>query len=182
MKKSIAIGFMFLALGALAPATQAKGADFGDVVKLIEKFYHVKHKGIPFLARAGMKTATTVARMAGGPKRQLAEAGSVKVAYFEDQDFKSRGRFSSFKTFITAALVDSWSPLIQVASPKDQEQTYIYLRDAGEKVNVLVVTIESREACVVQVTLSPRTLAMLMQSPDDMGKAITVDATTDDKE
>lgn len=180
MKKSIAIGFMFLALIGLAPVAQANGDDFGDVVKLIEQFYHVKHQGIPFLARAGIKATTTVARIAGGPKRQLAEAGSVKVAYFEDQDFNSKGRFAGFRASIGAALAQGWSPLIQVASPQDNEQTYIYLRDAGEKFNVMVVTIEQREACVVQVTLSPRNLAALMRDPDEMGKTITIDATTDD--
>jgi len=182
MKRSIAIGFMFIALAGLVHTAQAKGDDFGAVVKLIEQFYHVKHKGIPFLARAGIKTTTTLARIAGGPKRQLAEAGSVKVAYFEDQDFNSKGSFTGFRASMGAMLADSWSPLIQVASPKDDEQTYIYLRDAGEKFNVLVVTIEPREACVVQVNLSPRKLAMLMRSPDDMGKEITVDATTHDQE
>jgi len=172
----VAVGLLL----TLAPPTQAKGDDFGAVVKLIEQFYHVKHQGIPFLARAGMKTATTVARIAGGPKRQLAEAGSVKVAYFEDQDFKSKAGFTTFKGTIGATLAEDWSPLIQVAAPQDNEQTYIYLREAGEKFNVMVITIEPREACVVQVTLSPQALAKLMKDPDEMGKSITVDATTDD--
>jgi hypothetical protein len=44
----------------------------------------------------------------------------------------------------------------------------------------MVVTIEPREACVVQVTLSPQSLAKLMQNPDEMGQTITVDATTND--
>jgi hypothetical protein len=166
------------------PTAKAKGDDFGAVVKLIEQFYHVKHQGIPFLARAGVKTATTVARVAGGPKRQLAEAGSVKVAYFEDQEFrapsKSNASFAGFRASIAAALADGWTPFIQVASAKDDEQTYIYLRDAGEKFNVMVVTIEPREACVVQVNVSPQALAKLMQNPDEMGKTITTEATTDD--
>ena len=181
--RNIVSGIVFIAvLSTAVPIAQAKGDDFGDVVKLIEQFYHVKHQGIPFLARAGMKTATTVARIAGGPKRQLAEAGSVKVAYFDDQDFKARGSSASFRNSMNAALEQGWSPLVQVISSKDQEQTYIYLRDAGEKFHVLVVTIEPREACVVQVTLSPRTLAQLMQSPDDMGQSITAEATTDEQE
>lgn len=180
MKKSIAAGFIFIALAGLVHTAQAKGDDFGAVVKLIEQFYQVKHKGIPFLARAGIKTTTTVARIAGGPKRQLAEAGSVKVAYFEDQDFKSKGTITGFRASMGAMLATSWSPLIQVASPKDEEQTYIYLREAGEKFNVLVITIEPREACVVQVDLSPQALAKLMHNPDEMGKTITVDATTDE--
>jgi hypothetical protein len=182
MKKSIVIGFMFIAFAGLVRTAQAKGDDFGAVVKLIEQFYHVKHKGIPFLARAGIKTTTTLARIAGGSKRQLAEAGSVKVAYFEDQNFIARGSFAGLRTSMGAMLAESWSPLIQVASPKDGEQTYIYLREAGEKYKVLVITIEPREAFVVQVDLSPQTLAKLMHDPDEMGKTITADATTDNDE
>jgi hypothetical protein len=182
MRKSIAISLLSIALAGFVTVAQAKGDGFGDVVKLIERFYHVKHQGIPFLARAGLKTATTVARISGGPRRQLAEAGSVKVAYFEDQDFIAEGSYAAFRSSMAAALAEAWTPFIQVTSAKDEEQTYIYLRDAGEKFNVLVVTIEPREACVVQVSLSPRTLAKLMQNPDEMGKEITIEATTDDQE
>ncbi len=181
MKKFIATGFILLALAGVVPVAQATGDDFGAVVKVIEQFYHVKHQGIPFIARAAIRTGTTVARLSGGQRRQLAEAGSVKVAYFEDQDFKGNGNFAAFKTAIGATLAASWSPVIQAASPKNEEQTYIFLRDAGEKYNVLVVTIEAREACVVQVTLSPENLAKLMRDPDEMGKTITTEATTEDE-
>ena len=51
------------------------------------KFYSVKHLGIPFLAKAGMKVATTAARIKGGQAKQIAEAGSIKLAVFENQDF-----------------------------------------------------------------------------------------------
>jgi hypothetical protein len=175
MKKSIAFSFTLLALLGFVPITQAKGDGFGDVVKLIEEFYHVKHQG------TGIKTATTVARISGGQRREIAEVGSAKVAYFEDQDFRSSGSYARFKSSMNAVLT-GWSPLIHVASPKSEEQTYIYLREAGEKFNVIVVNIESREACVVQVNLSPEHLAKLMRNPDEMGNTITVEATTDDKE
>jgi hypothetical protein len=181
MKKSIAISLMVLALFGFVPVTQAKDDGFGDVVKLIEQFYHVKHEGIPLLARAGLKTATTVARISGGPRREIAEAGSVKVAYFDDQDFRPSGSYMGFKSSMNSVLM-GWSPLIQAASPKEEVQTYIYLRDAGNKFNVMVVTIERREACVVQVNLSPESLAKLMRNPDEMGNRITVEATTNDKE
>ena len=127
-----------------------------------------------------MKAATTAAHIRGGEYKRLAEAGSVKVAFFEDQDFNSRGSIATFKTSLTTALGDSWSPLVQTLAPKDEEQTHIFIRNAGEKINVLVVTLERREGVVVQVDLSPRTLAQLMQDPSDMGKAITDDATRDD--
>jgi len=182
MKRLTFISFMLLALLGILPRAQAKSDDFGDVVRLIERFYQVEHQSIPFLARAGIKTATTVARISGGQRRQLAEAGSVKVAYFEDQDFKSSTNYLGFKSSMNAALAGSWSPLIQAASPQTNEQTYIYLREAGSKFNVLVVTIEAHEGCVVQVTLSPETLAKLMKNPDEMGETITVDATTNDQQ
>ena len=184
MKTNFAvIGFLGLALllHVSTPAT-AKGDEFGAVIKAIEQFYHVKHQSIPLLARAGMKAATTAARIRGGEYRKLAEAGSVKVAFFEDQDFNSRGSIAAFKTSLTNAVGDTWSPLIQTLSPKDEEQTHIFIRNAGDKVNVLVVTLERRDGAVVQVNLSPHTLALLMQNPNDMGKAITDDATRDDRE
>ena len=182
MKRFLRAGFILLVvIAGLVPVAEAKGDDFGAVVKVIEQFYHVKHQSIPFLARAAIKTGTTVARLSGGERRQLAEAGSVKVAYFEDQDFTGNGNFAAFKTAIGATLAPGWSSFIQTVSPKSDEQTYIYLREAGEKFNVLIVTIEAREACVVQVTLSPENLAKLLRDPDEMGKTITTEATTKDE-
>ena len=185
MKRPLRISALPILLCLLlsAPfAAQAKGDDFGAVVKIIEQFYGVKHKGIPLLARAGIKTAALAARVAGGSKRRLAEAGSVRVAYFEDQDFTSPGGAVNFRRTLKAALVGNWLPFIQVLSLNDEEQTYVFLREAGSKFNVLVVTIDKREASVVQVNVSPQTLAMLMKDPDEMGRAITEDATLNDNQ
>ena len=74
----------------LRTVAHAKGDDFNSVVKMIEEFYRVKHVGIPFLAKAGMKVATTAARIKGGQARRIAEAGSIKLAVFEDQDIQRR--------------------------------------------------------------------------------------------
>ena len=159
---------------------QAKGDDFKSVVKLIEQFYGVKHQGIPFLAKAGMEVATTAARIKGGTAKRIAEAGSVKVAVFEDQTFD--GEFARFRTTLNASLNQTWSPLIQALSAANEEQIYIFVRDAGDKFNVLVITIEQREGTVVQVTLSPKNLVLLMKDPEGTGKSITEEATIVDQE
>jgi hypothetical protein len=151
-------------------------------VRIIEQFYHVKHQGIPFLAKAGMKTATTIARIKGGTAKRLAEAGSIKIAIFEDQDFGSAGRFATFRSSMNAALSETWTRFVQTLSARDEEQTYIFLRGLGDKFDVLVITIERRDATVVQVSLSPKNLALLMQDPSSMGRAITEDATINDQE
>jgi len=172
--------FVLLLVFAAAVATQAKGDDFNSVVKMIEQFYGVKHQGIPFLAKAGMGAARTAARIKGGTARRLAEAGSIKLAVFEDQKFA--GEFPKFRSTLNNALNQTWMPLVQTTSATDQEQVYIFLREAGEKFNVLVVTIEPRDASVVQVTLSPENLKLLLKDPEGTGKAITEEATIIDQE
>ena len=159
---------------------QAKGDDFKSVVKMIEEFYNVKHQGIPFLAKAGMKVAQTAARIKGGEAKHIAEAGSIKLAIFEDKDFS--GNFSKFRSSLNQALNVNWMPLVQTFSATNAEQTYIFLREAGGKYNVLIVTIDGRDATVVQVTLSPRNLALLIKDPEGTGKAITQEATIIDQE
>jgi len=163
-----------------ANAAPTKDDDFNSVVKMIEQFYRVKHVGIPFLAKAGMKVGTTAARIKGGQARRIAEAGSIKLAVFEDQAFN--GDFAKFRGSLNEALNATWMPLIQTLSPQDEEQVYIFLRDAGEKINVLVITIEQRDATVVQVTLSPKNLALLLKDPEGTGKSITQEATINDQE
>src|SRR5215217_5697772 len=163
-----------------ANVVSAKGDDFNSVVKMIEQFYRVKHVGIPFLAKAGMKVATTAARIKGGEAKRIAEAGSIKLAVFEDQEFD--GDFMKFRSSLQNELSETWMPLIQTLSAKNQEQTYIFVKSAGEKFNVLVITIADRDATVVQVTLSPKNLAILMRDPEGTGKSITEEATINDQE
>ena len=180
MKTLLTKIFIAVALVAFSTPVQAKDDDFKSVVKMIEQFYGVKHVGIPFLARAGMKVATTAARIKGGEAKRIAEAGSIKLAVFEDQDFD--GDFVKFRASLNGALILTWSPLVQTLSARDEEQTYVFMRSAGEKFNVLVITIEPREATVIQVTLSPKNLALLLKDPEGTGKAITQEATIIDQE
>ena len=173
----LVIAMLLTSVNAAAPT---KGDDFNSVVKMIEQFYRVKHVGIPFLAKAGMKIGTTAARIKGGQARRIAEAGSIKLAVFEDQDFN--GDFTKFRGSLNKALNATWMPLIQTLSAQDEEQVYIFLKDTGAKVNVLVITIEQRDATVVQVTLSPKNLALLLKDPEGTGKSITQEATINDQE
>jgi hypothetical protein len=178
MKTKLMLAVLSFALALSFPfSAQANRDGFNDVVKAIERFYNVKHQGIPFLARAGMTAMRTAAKVKGGEWKRLAEAGSVRVAIFEDQSFDSRGQIATFKASVQSTLSQDWSPLVQTLAPKDEEQTYIYLREAGTKFHVLVITIARRDATVVQATVKPDVLAQLLKNPDEMGKSITDDAT-----
>jgi hypothetical protein len=169
-----------IALLLLSAPVYASGDDFNSVVKMIEKFYSVKHEGIPFLAKTGMKVATTAAKIKGGQAKRIAEAGSIKLAVFEDQAFN--GDFTKFRASLNGALNDTWMPLIQTVSGKSGEQNYIYLKNAGEKYDVLVINIAERDASVVQVTISAKNLVLLLKDPEGTGKSITEEATIIDQE
>jgi hypothetical protein len=127
-----------------------------------------------------MKVATTAARIKGGTARRIAEAGTVKVAVFENQAFDKE--VTPFRASLNAALVETWTPLLQTVSAANEEQVYIFVRDTGDKYNVMVITIERREATVVQVTLSPKNFVLLMKDPEGTGKSITEEATINDQE
>lgn len=165
----------------LVTSAQAKGDDFGAVVKLIERFYGVKHEGLSLLERAGIKAVTTVARIKGGSAKRLAEAGSLKLAVFEDQALGTRD-FAEFRNSLHAQLADRWALFIQTVSVPGQEQNYIFLRENDSKFDVLLVTIDAHDGAVVQVTLSPANLALLLKDPEGTGKAIFDEATPDDLE
>lgn len=178
MKTKLTLVILSFALAFSFPFSALASRDgFNDVVKAIERFYHVKHQNIPFLARAGMKAVRAVAKVKGGELKRLAEAGSVRVALFEDQNFDSRGQIATFKASVQSTLSPDWSPLMQTLSATDEEQSYIYFREAGTKFQVLVITITRSDATVVQATLAPDVLRQLLKDPERIGKSITDDAT-----
>ena len=96
---------LVIALALAAPLSVRADRDgFNDAVKTIEQFYHVKHQNIPLLARAGMKAVKTAAKIRGGEYKRIAEAGSIRVAFFEDQTFNSRGNIAAFKASVQSTL------------------------------------------------------------------------------
>src|ERR1041384_6428636 len=113
--KAIATRILVIAMIlSIANVAHAKGDDFNSVVKMIEQFYRVKHVGVPFLAKAGMKLGTTAARIKGGTAKRIAEAGSIKLAVFEDQQFD--GDFTKFRASLNEAMTVTWMPLVQTLS------------------------------------------------------------------
>ena len=177
--KAISVSVLLLSIVA---STAAKGDDFASVVKLIERYYNVKHQSIPFLAKAGIKTATTLARLKGGTAKRIAEAGSIKLAVFEGESFATTSEVTQFRNLLNAQLAETWTPFVQTLAPPEKEQTYIFLREAGTKFNVLLVTIDPQDAVVIQLTVSPENLALLLKDPEGTSKAIAEEATIDDPE
>lgn len=171
------LAIIILALSAAGNAARAaEDEGFDGVVKLVETHYKVKRKNVPFLTRAAIKGGRVVARIASSSIPELSDAASVHIAVFEDQDFSRAAANVPFITALRSALSKEWSPLVQMLSPEDHEQTYIYLRESGDKFKLMVVNIGERSATVLELKLSAETLIKLMQDPDVMGKTLADEA------
>lgn len=164
-----------LLLAAPNAAAASKPAEFGDVVKLVESHYGVRHKSVPLLAKAGMKVGQIVVKRL----TRYSEYGSLKLAVFEDQDFTRPANTVDFAAVLGGRLRPDWEPLIEVSAVAGTEQTYIYTREAGKFFRVLVVTISQRDATAVQAEVSPQKLLLLMKDPDTMGRTLGDEAAED---
>ncbi len=139
---------------------QAKGKGFKDVVKHIEKNYRVKKTRIPMLGLANF--AVKLVRPAG--------VKGFKLAVFEDQDFTPRGDAESFEVVMRNAYKKDWQPLVQVTSRRSGvNQTIIYARNAGKDVQFALVTLQEREAVVLEVRFNPDAAARFLENPKIMG-------------
>jgi len=157
---------------AVAAAT-AKGAEYGAVVKLIESHYRVKHRGIPFVANLGVKTAKVVSKDA----RRVLRFGDFKLAIFEDQDFSGRDASGDIRARLGRTLEPEWHPLV-AARLEEEGQTYTYTKSDGDKFKVLIVVIGQRDATVLQVDLKPEEFTKLLLNPEQESRELTNEATS----
>jgi len=150
IRSSKTLTFACLILAALlAPAPSAFARDdFGKIVHHIESNYHV-HRQHRFVM--GLAGFTVRFWHIGGVK-------SLKGAIFENQRFTNAASDTRFDEIVRAAMDSGWQPLVQSWDRRTGERTYIYAQDLGKDMKVLVVTLESNEAIVLQVKVDPRKL------------------------
>jgi hypothetical protein len=159
----------------VAAAATAKGAEYSAVVKLIESHYRVKHRGIPFVANLGVKTAKVVSKSA----RRVLRFGDFKLALFEDQDFSGREAAAGgdIRVRLRQTLAPEWHPLFAVRL-EEEGQTYTYTKPDGDKFKVLIVVIGQRDATVLQVNLNTEEFAKLLMNPERESRELTNEATS----
>jgi hypothetical protein len=175
----------FAASALVARTTQtAAGAvtekpEYHAVVRLVESHYHVKHKGIPFLANASVKTAKIVSSTV----RKYSRFADLKLAVFEDQDFAT-GNHTQFHALMRRLMEPQWTPLVVVRG-SEEGQTYTYTREDNGKFKVLICVIGDRDGTVLEVGLNEQEFFKLLMNPEQETKDITDSATNqgdDDKD
>ena len=141
-----------LCLIAVSVPQSARAGDkeFGTLVHYVESHYHA-HRSYRFLLGFA-SLAVNVARPYG--------VKGMKLALWENQNISAKSKDDSdFPAVVRAGLADGWQPLVQVWSHRDGERTVIFAKPDGKNMKLLVATVESDEAVVVQMKIDPDRLS-----------------------
>jgi hypothetical protein len=153
----------------LAPAASLAGDEsFSSVVKHIKSNYHAKQQGF-FGAMMLARFAVKFIKPAG--------VKNFKAVLLKDLDYSEapgpgNGQFHSF---IRNKIDLRWTPLVQYSSPREKQWTYVYVTREKEDVQLLVVTLQQKDAVVLQAKFSPAKLVEFMNNPQIMGITLNSD-------
>jgi hypothetical protein len=138
----------------------ARGDDFDAVVRNVRAACGGKRVRIPFLGLASF--ASKFVRPAG--------VKSFKLAVFED--LSMAGDVRGLGAAIGQSLGPEWRPLVRVRAGRGSEQTHVYVRDAGDDLKLMIVTLDGEQATVIRARVSPEALARFARDPSLLGVSL----------
>lgn len=134
----------------LPPSAHAGDKEFGLLVRYVESHYHA-HRSHRFLLGFA-SFAINVVRPEG--------VRGIKLALWENQNLTaSNGADADFPDVVHAGLDDGWQPMVRVRSRRTGERTVVFAKPEGNDMKLLVATVESSEAVVVQMKINPDKLS-----------------------
>jgi hypothetical protein len=148
-------------LTAASQTARANDPEFDAITKHLKLHFNARRVSIPFLGLANF--FVKIVRPAG--------VKSFKVAIFEDLNCAPGQTDSELGLVMRNALSAEWQPLVRVRS-RDGEQVYIYAREAGENLKLMVVTIDHTDAVVARVKVSPQKLSDFLNNPKILGISV----------
>jgi hypothetical protein len=140
---------------------RADDAEFDAITTHLKQHFNAKRVSIPFLGLANF--FVKIVRPAG--------VKSFKVAIFEDLNCTPGHMDAELGLVMRNALSAEWQPLLRTRS-RDGEQVYVYAREAGENIKLMVVTIDHTDAVVARVKVSPKKLSEFLSNPKLLGISV----------
>lgn len=160
---------IMVALVSLAPVGALAGDEsYSSVIKHIKSSYHAKQQGF-FGAMMLARFAVKMIKPAG--------VKNFKLTLLRDLDYSVAPgpQTGKFHSFIREKIDPRWTPLVQYASPRERQWSYVYVTREKEDVKLLVVTLTQRDAVVLQAKFSPDKLVEFMNNPQIMGISLNSD-------
>lgn len=105
------------------------------VVRFLETKYSIHHHGVPALWLAK-------------PFMFGSGVGGLKIAEFANFRMPAEDA-GKIQKQVSEALGPDWYPFVETWSKQEQEWSVIYARDAGEKMQLLIVTSEENDGLTV---------------------------------
>jgi hypothetical protein len=138
-------------------STLAADREFSGVVRAIESHYGVHRTHIPLLGFGLLFVHT------GG-------VSGLKLAIFENFHPRADRATDDVRDVVEHYLGSDWHLFVHTRSRADGENTLIYTNVGGNKMQMLVISLESDEATVVQMNLSEGAMRHWMREPGEHGK------------
>lgn len=145
-----------LAVALLAPsAVQASPRDFDRVVDKVAERYH-KRPGwgcglLSFLGRCFTPSGVH----------------GLRMAYIEDAPEVPA---ESLDGLLEGIVGSGFRPFVKVGSRRDHGCVHIYTQELGRDVELLLVSLEPKEAVVVQMRLEPEAFRAWLDDPEGMAR------------
>jgi hypothetical protein len=160
LPKKLFISLFFMALGLtfLPASTAAKDKEFDALVRHLQSTYRAKKVKIPFMWLA--RFAVKIVRPAG--------VKSFNFTLFENLKFSGATLDEEMQAAMRNSLNPEWIPLLRIRS-RGGEQMYAYMRENGNNVKLMLVTIERDQAAVIRATFDPEKLAEFINNPKIFG-------------
>ncbi len=156
-----ALVFLLLFSAFAVSSANAKGNEYDAVCKHLEKKFQAKKVKIPFMWLA--RFAVGVVRPAG--------VKSFKVTTYTDLQFSRENLDAEMRDVMNNSFGKDWSPILRVRS-KNGEQVYMNMRESGNSVKIMFVTIIQTQATVVRARFNPERLAEFINNPKIFGISI----------
>jgi len=150
---------LLLSILVCAPA-QVRADEFDAVVRNVREACGGKRVRIPFLGLASF--ATRLVRPAG--------VKSFKLAVFEE--VTREGDVSGLGEALGRSLGPEWRQLVRVRSGRGAEQTHVYVREAGNNLKLMIVTMDGDQATVIRAKVNPEALARFARDPKILGVSL----------
>jgi hypothetical protein len=164
-KKKIILPVLLLAVFLCTMQTaNAQGKAYDKIVRHLQQDYQAKKVKIPFMWLA--KIAVKVVKPAG--------VKSFNVTLFENLTFSRATLDQEMQSAMKDSLGPNWSPIIRIRS-HEGEQVYMYMRDEGENVRLMMVTISKENATVIRAKFNADKFIEFLNNPKVMGISLGSD-------
>lgn len=95
---------------------------------------------------------------------------NIKLAVFENLEASDHPPDADLDAFMQNVAGPEFRPFVRVHSRRDGEQTFVYAKELSQDFELLVVSLERDEACVVKMRVEPEEMSKWIENPPAMSR------------